>query len=179
MSRIGKQPIVLPAKTECTVSSGGVTIKGHLGEISRVFRESDIAVQCKDGEVRVTQKRDTLASRALWGTYASHIRNMVKGVNKEFEKKLLVEGIGYRAEVSGNVVSLLVGFSHPVKIPVPKGISVATEKGGILIIKGSDKEAVGGFAAYIRSIKKPEPYKGKGIRYENEVVRRKQGKKAT
>lgn len=179
MSRIGKQPITLPAKTECTVAGGVVTVKGPLGELSRAFRESDITVQCDGSDVRVTQKRDTLRSRALWGTYASHIRNMVKGVNKEFEKKLLIEGIGYRAEVSGNTVSLLVGFSHPVKIPIPKGVSVTTEKGGILTVKGSDKEAVGGFAAYIRSIKKPEPYKGKGIRYENEVVRRKQGKKAT
>ncbi|MBI2048937.1 MAG: 50S ribosomal protein L6 [Parcubacteria group bacterium] len=166
MSRIGKQPIALPAKTECTVGDGIVTVKGPLGELSRAFRASDISVQCEGGEIKVTPKRNTLLSRALWGTYASHIRNMVEGVHKEFEKKLLVEGIGYRAEASGNTLALLVGFSHPVKIPIPKGISVTTEKGGILTIKGSDKEAVGGFAAYVRSIKKPEPYKGKGIRYE-------------
>ncbi|MBI3020156.1 MAG: 50S ribosomal protein L6 [Parcubacteria group bacterium] len=178
MSRIGKQPIALPVKTECTVSGGVVTIKGPLGELSRVFRESDIVVECAENEVRVVPKRDTLVARALWGTYASHIRNMVKGVHTAFGKKLLIEGIGYRAEVSGNTLTLLVGFSHPVKIPVPKGITVTVEK-GVIAIKGSDKEAVGGFAAHVRSIKKPEPYKGKGIRYENEVVRRKQGKKAT
>lgn len=178
MSRIGKQPIALPEKTECAVQGGVVTIKGPLGELSRVFRESDVAVECGENEVRVSPKRDTLLARALWGTYASHIRNMVKGVHAAFEKKLLIEGIGYRAEVSGNTLTLLVGFSHPVKIPIPKGITVTVEKGA-MVVKGSNKESVGGFAAHIRSIKKPEPYKGKGIRYENEVVRRKQGKKAT
>lgn len=167
----------MPAKTECTVQGGVVTIKGPLGELSRVFRESDIAVRCEGNEIRVSQKRNSLLSRALWGTYASHIRNMVDGVHKEFEKKLLIEGVGYRAEMSGNTLTLLVGFSHPVKVSVPKGITVIVEK-GVIMVRGSDKESVGGFAAYIRSIKKPEPYKGKGIRYENEVVRRKQGKKA-
>jgi|SRR3989338_2536257 len=177
MSRIGKQPITLPEKTECAVLGNVVTVKGPNGELSRVFRGSDVEILCDGREVRVLPRRDSIQVRALWGTYAAHIRNMVKGVNTEFVKKLLIEGIGYRAEVSGNTLSLAVGFSHPVKIAIPKGITVVVDKTGIAI-KGNDKEVVGGFAAYVRSVKKPEPYKGKGIRYEHEVVRRKQGKKA-
>ena len=177
MSRIGKQPIILPEKTECTVALGTVVVKGPLGELSRVFKTGDILIECDGKEVRVSPKRDTRFARALWGTYAAHVRNMVKGVQKPFEKRLVIEGIGYRAELKGEELVLSLGFSHPVKVPVPPQITVTVGK-NLLVIKGSDKEMVGGFAAHVRSLKKPEPYKGKGIRYENEVVRRKQGKKA-
>ncbi|MCH8986994.1 50S ribosomal protein L6 [Patescibacteria group bacterium] len=177
MSRIGKQPIALPEKTECAIEGGTIVVKGPLAELRRSFRESDINIESDDKEVRVSLKRNTLLSRALWGTYASHIRNMVEGVNKEFEKRLIIEGVGYRAELSGDILTLIVGFSHPVKIQIPEGITISVEK-NLITIKGSDKEGVGRFASRVRSIKKPEPYKGKGIRYDNEVVRRKQGKKA-
>jgi len=177
MSRIGKQPIVLPPKTECVIVGDTITVRGPLGELQKNFRETEADIQCDGKEVRVLAKRNTLLSRALWGTYASHIRNMVKGVHTPYMKRLMIEGIGYRAEHSGNTLTLLVGFSHPVKIPVPQGITVKVDKATITI-QGPDKEVVGSFAAYVRAVKKPEPYKGKGLRYENEVVRRKQGKKA-
>ena len=176
MSRIGKQTILIPEKTEVTVLDNSVNVKGPLGSLSKKFR-SEIEVAVKDGEVTVNPTKDTLLAKALWGTYASHIVNMIKGVNEEYEKKLVVEGIGYRAELEGNTLVLSVGFSHKVKLPIPEGLTLSIEK-NVISIKGINKELVGQFSAEIRSNKKPEPYKGKGIRYEDEVVRRKQGKRA-
>ncbi|MEK7068361.1 MAG: 50S ribosomal protein L6, partial [Patescibacteria group bacterium] len=118
-----------------------------------------------------------LEARALVGTYASHIRNMLQGVTAGFTKKLLVEGVGFKWDVQGKTVNLALGFSHPVKVAIPEGLTVTADKGALTIV-GFDKELVGQFAANIRALKKPEPYKGKGIRYEGEVIRRKQGKKA-
>lgn len=176
MSRIGKQPIEIPEKTEVAVADDAVRVKGPLGELTRSLRP-EIKVEVKDGAVHVSPTRNSKISRALWGTYASLIKSMVRGVNEVFEKKLVVEGVGYRASQSGSNVELNVGFSHPVVLAVPEGISVAVEKNEITIT-GSDKERVGQFAAEIRAVRKPEPYKGKGIRYHDEVVRRKQGKRA-
>ncbi len=113
----------------------------------------------------------------MWGTYAAHARNMVTGVGEGFKKVLEIEGVGYRAEVKGNTLVLLMGFSHPVEMPIPEGLTVVVEK-GVVTISGVDKEAVGQFAANVRKVKKPEPYKGKGIRYQGEYIIRKQGKKA-
>lgn len=175
MSRIGKRPIPIPQKTEVAVASGSVSVKGPLGELSRRTHR-DITIEVADGEVIVRPQSETKTNRALWGTYASLIANMVRGVNTAYEKKLVIEGVGYRAEMRGSVLSLSVGYSHPVDIAVPEGITVAIEKNEITV-SGPDKEAVGQFAADIRAKKKPEPYKGKGIRYIDEVVRRKQGKK--
>ena len=126
----------------------------------------------------VLPAKKTLFSQALWGTVASHIRNMIEGVNKPFEKRLIIEGVGYRAEISENNIVLAIGFSHPVIVPIPEGVEVTVQKNTITV-SGINKEAVGHFTALVRSYKKPEPYKGKGIRYEDEIVRRKQGKKAT
>ncbi len=176
MSRIGKKGIELPPKTEVTVSGKTVLVRGPLGEISRDIRE-DFSIEVKEGSVSVTPKNKDIESQALWGTYTSHIVNMVSGVNKLFEKKLILEGIGYKVEVKGNTIVFALGFSHPVEILIPEGLSVSTEKNAI-IISGINKEKVGGFAAYIRSLKKPEPYKGKGLRYEGEVIKMKQGKKS-
>jgi len=176
MSRIGKQPIVIPEKTDVSVSDGTISVKGPLGELSRKIT-SDVAIVVKEGQVILTPTRDSALARALWGTYASHVKNMIQGVNEVFEKKLIIEGIGYRAEVSGENLTLSVGFSHPVVLSIPKGIQVTVEK-NVVSIRGSDKESVGQFAAQVRAKKKPEPYKGKGIRYSDEVVRRKQGKRA-
>ena len=127
--------------------------------------------------VQVSPKSDSLEARATLGTYASHVRNMIEGVNKGFAKKLLVEGVGYKWDVQGKNLNLALGFSHPVKVAIPEGLTVAVEKGA-LNISGFNKELVGQFAADVRALKKPEPYKGKGIRYEGEIIRRKQGKKA-
>ncbi len=177
MSRVGKQVIAIPANVEISVSGGDLRVKGPKGELHRALHPS-ITVTVDGKEVRVTPLGTTKPIRSLWGTYASHIENMVEGVTKGFEKKLYVEGIGYRAEVSGATLTLSVGFSHPVKMTIPKGISVTSDK-GLVTISGFDKELVSLFAANVRAQKEPEPYKGKGIRYEGEVVKRKQGKKAT
>ncbi len=176
MSRIGRQPIVIPDKTEVKVSDGILSVKGPLGELNRKVR-NDIKIEIKDKKVILTPAKKTRLAQMLWGTYASHVGNMVRGVNEPFEKKLIVEGVGYRTELIGNELILNIGFSHIIKMTIPEGLDVNVEKNTINI-KGSNKEVVGQFAAEVRAVRKPEPYKGKGIRYHDEVVRRKQGKKA-
>jgi large subunit ribosomal protein L6 len=176
MSRIGKKIITLPEKTEIQISEGSVTVKGPLGTLARELHPV-IEVKIEGKEVTLVPKKETLESRALWGTYASHITNMVKGVNTPFEKKLILEGIGYKSEVKGDKIVFALGFSHPVEVAIPAGLKVTAEK-NIITISGSDKEMVGSFAANIRALKKPEPYKGKGMRYDGEVIQRKQGKKS-
>ncbi len=175
MSRLGKQPVNLPKGVEATFSGGVLTVKGPKGTLSREIR-NDIAVTVSEEAMTFAVAKPTDASKKLWGTYAAHARNMVKGVTEGFKKELDIEGVGYRAEAQGNKVKLSVGFSHPVEIVAPEGVAVATEKGHI-VISGIDKDAVGQFAANLRGIKKPEPYKGKGIRYTGEYIIRKQGKK--
>jgi large subunit ribosomal protein L6 len=175
MSRIGKQPIAIPEKTEVKVSGTTISVKGPLGELTRTFKPS-IAVTVADKKVTFEPRRNDLETKALWGTYASHVANMIDGVNKLYEKKLIIEGIGYKADVKGDKIVFGLGFSHPVEMIIPKGIKVVSDKTGITI-SGIDKEVVGQFTANIRAQKKPEPYKGKGIRYADEVIRRKQGKK--
>lgn len=176
MSRIAKKPITIPAKTEVTFSGGVIAVKGPLGEIKKNFR-NDIGVAIEKDSVTLTLNHNTLQAKALWGTYASHLKNMIAGVNKAYEKRLIIEGIGYKADVKGKDLVLAVGFSHPVSLPIPSDIKVVSDKNGILV-SGIDCEKVGQFAAQVRATKKPEPYLGKGIRYSDEVIRRKQGKKA-
>ena len=176
MSRLGKQPITIPEKTEVTVSADSVSVKGPLGVLERPLRP-EVKVEVRDGEVVTTPMKKSKFAQALWGTYSAHLNNMVKGVNTPFEKKLIVEGVGYKADAQGNKIVLNVGYSHPVELVAPEGVEVASEKNNITV-KGINKDLVGEFAANIRAVRKPEPYKGKGIRYEDEVVRRKQGKKA-
>jgi large subunit ribosomal protein L6 len=177
MSKIGKNPIAIPDKTEVTVSGGVLTVKGPLGTVTKPVH-SMVTVSVADGYVNVVPKNTSKLSRSLWGTYGSHVKNMIAGVNKKYERKLMLEGIGYRVELQGKSLKFLVGFSHPVILPIPAGLDVVVEKNA-MTVSGIDKEAVGQFAANIRAIKKPEPYKGKGIRYEGEYVRQKQGKKVT
>lgn len=176
MSRIGKKGIVIPEKTEVTVSNGVVSVKGPLGELSRPI-PAVITVSVDGSQVSLVRNVETLESLALWGTTASHIVNMVSGVNKPFERKLQLEGIGYKVEVKGSDVVLALGFSHPVVVAIPQGLTVVVEKNAITI-SGIEKDKVGEFASRLRSLKKPEPYKGKGIRYAGEVVKIKQGKKS-
>jgi len=177
MSRLGKQPITIPEKTEVAIANGKLSVKGPLGQLERDIR-SDVSMEVKDGAVVVRPAKKTRLATALWGTYSSHVNNMIKGVNEAFEKKLIVEGVGYKIDVQGNKVVLNVGYSHTVEMIAPEGIELAVEK-NVLTIKGINKDVVGEFAANVRAVRKPEPYKGKGIRYSDEVVRRKQGKKAT
>lgn len=176
MSRIGKREIAIPEKTEVILSGKTLTVKGPQGTLTREIHPA-VEVKIDGGIVTVNPKRETLEARALWGTFNSHISNMVKGVNTPFEKKLILEGIGYKSEVKGDKMVFALGFSHPVEVSIPAGLKVTAEKNNITI-SGADKEEVGSFAAKLRSMKKPEPYKGKGMRYADEVIRRKQGKKS-
>ncbi len=175
MSRIGKKGIEIPAKTEVTVTDGVVVVKGPLGELTRNFKKN-IVITVADGKVALIPAKENLETKALWGSYASHINNMIEGVTKGFTERLIVEGIGYKADVTPTEITLKVGFSHPVKVLIPKDLKVTSDK-GIIVITGNNKESVTSFAAGLKSIKKPEPYKGKGIRFEGEVIRRKEGKK--
>ncbi|MBI2628156.1 MAG: 50S ribosomal protein L6 [Candidatus Niyogibacteria bacterium] len=176
MSRIGKNPIKIPAGVTVTIKDGGVKIKGPKGELARDFLK-EIKIEAMDGKINLRIDKMTKNSSALWGTYASHIKNMIEGVTDGFQKKLEIEGIGYRVKLEGEKLILSLGFSHPIEVKKPAGVDFQIEKNKI-IISGSDKELVGQTAANIRALKKAEPYKGKGIRYEGEVIRRKTGKKA-
>ena len=176
MSRLAKKPIQIPTKTEVSYSGGIITVKGPLGTLTKALRPH-VKIVVADNSVTLTPEHDSLETKALLGTYTSHIKNMIAGVNKPYEKKLVVEGIGYKADIKGTTLALALGFSHPVNVPIPKDLKVTSEKNNITI-SGIDTEKVGQFAAQVRALKKPEPYLGKGIRYSDEVIRRKQGKKA-
>ena len=176
MSRIGKKPLLIPENTEITVADALVTVKGPKGELKITYLPSKVNISIEDGIVVTSPVKDDVECRSLWGTYASHIGNMIQGVNELFEKKLIVEGVGFRAALAGNKLTMQLGFSHPVEMEIPEDLEVVVEKNDITI-KGINKESVGQFTAKVREKKKPEPYKGKGIRYSNEVVRRKEGKK--
>jgi large subunit ribosomal protein L6 len=175
MSRIGKKVIALPEKTEITVSGDKIVVKGPKGTLERSQVEG-IKVSVNGKEVTLTPEGE-LENVAIWGTAAAHITNMVEGVTQGFTKKLILEGIGYKADVKGTDLMLALGFSHPVKVAIPSTLKVTSDK-GIVTITGANKDEVGQFAAEIRALKKPEPYKGKGFRYDDEVIRRKQGKKS-
>jgi len=176
MSRIGKKIITIPEKVEVVKEGEVVRVKGPLGELDRFFKK-DIEIDIKDNLITLRPQKITGEISALWGTYASHLQNMIKGVTDGFIKKMIIEGIGFKAQTEGTKLVLSLGFSHPVKKEIPEGLKVAVEK-NLIIISGTDKEKVGKFSAEVRALKKPEPYKGKGIRYEDEIIRRKTGKKA-
>lgn len=165
---------MIPEKVAVVQAGQTIKVKGPLGEVSKNFLPA-ITVAIATDTITLVPGRggDT---DALWGTYGSHLKNMIEGVVSGFTKKLVIEGVGYRASLSGNNLTFNLGFSHPVILAVPDGIKVAAEK-NILTVTGVDKELVGRFAAMIRDLKPPEPYKGKGIHYETEVIRRKEGKK--
>ncbi len=176
MSRLAKNIIPVPPTVTVIVVDGMLKVKGPLGELFKPVHTSVTVDVTQDG-VQVTANNTTKLARALSGTFASHLKNMISGVTKKFEKKLELQGIGYKVELQGKTMKFQVGFSHPVLMAVPAGIDVGIEKNNISV-SGIDKEAVGQFAANVRAVKKPEPYKGKGIRYTGEFVRQKQGKKA-
>ncbi len=176
MSRIGKQPILIPEGVTVSREGNIISVKGPKGTLSRTFVDS-VTIETKGSEITLAPRRTDKATRSLWGTYAAHLKNMIKGVQTPYQKVLLVEGVGFKWEVKGKDLALNLGFSHPVTLSIPEGITVVAEK-GTLTVSGIDKDAVGLFANRVRSLKKPEPYKGKGIRYQGEVILRKQGKKA-
>lgn len=175
MSHKGKKGIPIPDKVDVNLNGNVLNVKGPLGEMTRIIQD-DVEVKIADKIIAVALRHGT-PNKAVWGTFASHISNMIKGVTAGFEKKLLIEGIGFKAQLEGSKLSLNIGLSHPVKIEIPKGVKVQVEK-NLITITGYDKEAVGQFSANVRAFKKPEPYKGTGIRYEKEIIRRKAGKKA-
>ena len=176
MSRIGSQKIAIPEGVQVAFQDSVLTVKGPKGELARTVRD-EIAIHIKDNTVTVENKAKSRLANKLWGTYAAHAKNMIVGVTEGYKKELEVRGIGYRVEMKGKQLVLHVGFSHPVEFDVPEGLQVGVEDVTITI-EGFDKEQVGQFAAQVRRVKKPDPYKDKGVRYVGEVVRRKQGKKA-
>lgn len=175
MSRIGKKPIQIPDNVEIKIDGNKISVRGPKGELQREVRP-EIKIEVKDREILVTPQKETKKTKAFWGLTRVLLFNMVKGVTKGYEKKLQIEGLGYRATLEGEDLVLQVGFSHPVKIKKPEGLNFSIEK-NIITVSGIDKELVGQIAAKIRKVRKPEPYKGKGIRYLGEEVRRKAGKK--
>lgn len=177
MSRIGKKEIVIPKGVEVTMSGETLKVKGPQGTLTKIFRD-DVTIAIAADKINLTIKRNDKFSKSLWGTYASHIINMIAGVQTPYVKKLILEGVGFKSEVKGKELHFALGFSHPVVVKIPEGLTATAEKNNITIT-GIDKELVGSFTAGIRALKKPEPYKGKGMRYENEVIRRKAGKKTT
>ncbi|MEX2008480.1 MAG: 50S ribosomal protein L6 [Candidatus Spechtbacterales bacterium] len=177
MSRIGKQPIEIPQGVTVTIEGGTVSAKGPLGELS-VEYPSDFNVRQEEQEVIVAAEHMRPGIPAQWGLYRSLIANVVNGVANGFEKRLEIQGVGYRAEMKGNDLVLNLGYSHPITITPPEGVKIQTEGNNVVVVSGADKQLVGQVAADIRATRKPEPYKGKGVRYQGEYVRSKQGKRA-
>ena len=175
MSRVGKMPVTLPSDVDVDIRGTRVTVKGSRGELSREFTDR-VSFQVEDGVVTVDREDDTRESRALHGLSRALLANMVHGVSEGFSKVLEIQGVGYRAALKGEDVELLVGFSHSVDVPAPKGITFEVPEPTRIVVSGIDKEQVGLVAANIRKIRPPEPYKGKGIRYAGGHVRRKAGK---
>ncbi|HEY0011133.1 MAG TPA: 50S ribosomal protein L6 [Candidatus Paceibacterota bacterium] len=176
MSRLAKKPIPVPAKVTVDTDGGVLTVKGAKETLSRPVHSS-ISIDVTPEGVMVTPKNNSKLARSLTGTYAAHVRAMLSGVETPWKKVLILKGVGYKVELKEGALVFNVGFSHPVSLTVPAGLTATVEK-AIIRIEGADKQAVGQFAAEVRSVKPPEPYLGKGIAYDNEVIRRKQGKKA-
>ncbi|HBU99316.1 MULTISPECIES: 50S ribosomal protein L6 [Thalassospira] len=176
MSRVGKNPVVVPNGVTITLNEEQISAKGKLGELN-LSLTSDVTVTQEDNQIWVKPKNDSKRARALWGTTRANISNLVSGVSEGFTKKLEITGVGYRAQVQGNKLVLQLGFSHDVEMEIPTGLSVVAEKPTLVAISGADKQLVGQFAANARGWRGPEPYKGKGVRYEGEYILRKEGKK--
>jgi len=176
MSRIGKLPVVIPAGVEIKIEDGNfITVKGPKGTLQRKLAD-DMNIAIEDGQLTVTRPSDLKRHKALHGLTRTLVFNMVEGVNKGYEKMLEINGVGYRAAKSGKKLTLTLGYSHPVEMEDPEGVETALEGQNKIFVRGIDKEKVGQFAAEIRAKRKPEPYKGKGIKYSDEVIRRKVGK---
>ena len=178
MSRIGKKPVKVPSGVKVAVSGNKVAVEGKLGKLEYAFRP-EVTVAVEGSEVQVGRKSDTRPARALHGLSRAIIQNMMKGVTDGYEKKLEIVGVGYLAAIQGKTLQLRVGFANEVHKTIPTGLTVTCPDQTHVLIKGIDKQLVGQFAAEVRAVRKPEPYKGKGIRYDGEVVRRKAGKAMT
>jgi large subunit ribosomal protein L6 len=176
MSRIGAKPINIPAGITIKLSDNLIHIKGPKGELERTF-DSEVKVEHKDNQIIVDKNNNNKTAKEKWGLYRSLINNMVVGVTEGFAKTLNIEGVGYKSSLKGNFLTLNLGYSHEIKVEVPKSLEVKCPKPNIIELSSYDKEALGQFAAVIRSLREPEPYKGKGVRYSDEYIIRKEGKK--
>lgn len=176
MSRVGKNPVVVPDGVDLKVDGTLVTAKGKLGELSYRATE-DVRIAFDDGRVSVTPANDGKRARSMWGTARARIQNMVRGVSEGFKRDLEITGVGYRAAVQGSTLNLQLGYSHDINYPIPQGLKVVCERPTAISISGADKQLVGQFAAEVRAMRGPEPYKGKGVRYADEQIIRKEGKK--
>lgn len=176
MSRVGKKPITVPAGAQLTVDGSVVKAKGPKGELQFALHEL-VEVTLEGGALTVSPKNDSQLARALWGTTRAQIANMVQGVTTGFERTLELVGVGYRAEMQGPDLKMALGYSHPVIVKAPKGVTISVTKPTEIKLAGSDKQVLGQVASELRAWRPPEPYKGKGVRYQGETVRRKEGKK--
>jgi large subunit ribosomal protein L6 len=176
MSRIGKHPVRIPGGVEVLLSGQTLTAKGTLGTLMMVVN-SEVNASIADGAVTIAPKSDTKRSRAMWGTTRALVNNMITGVSTGFSVNLEITGVGYRAQVQGDTLNLQLGYSHDIPFPIPADVRIICERPTVITVSGTDRQRVGQIAADIRAYRPPEPYKGKGIRYATETVRRKEGKK--
>jgi large subunit ribosomal protein L6 len=176
MSRIGKHPVSVPGGVKVALAGQTLTVSGKLGELKRTLPK-EVLLEQDDGVVKVQPRDDGKRARAMWGLSRTLVANMVEGVSKGFTKKLVISGVGYRAAVDGKIVNLQLGYSHDIKYAIPDDIQVKCETPTAITITGADRQRVGQIAAELRAFRLPEPYKGKGIRYDDEVILRKEGKK--
>ncbi len=176
MSRVGKNPVVVPSGVECQLADGIFQAKGKGGQLSLALSQ-EVVVKLEDSKVAVTPRTNSKHARQMWGTTQRLISNIVTGVSQGFTKRLEITGVGYRAAVQGSNLQLQLGFSHDIVLPIPSDLKVQCDKPTSVSISGIDRQRVGQFAANVRSYRPPEPYKGKGVKYENEFILRKEGKK--
>jgi large subunit ribosomal protein L6 len=176
MSRVGKNPIAIPDGVNVAIADGAITVKGKNGELRQTVL-SDVSIAVEDNEIVIKPMSDSKFARSLWGTMRSTVESMVIGVSDGFRRELEIQGVGYRAQMQGKMLKLQLGFSHDVDFPVPEGISIECPSQVEIVVSGVDKQQVGQVASNIRSYRRPEPYKGKGVRYKGEFVLRKEGKK--
>jgi len=176
MSRVGKKPVPIPSGVTASVQGQTVSVKGPKGALSLVLHD-DVEAKVDEGEVKVDPRGDSKRARAMWGTYRSLVANAVEGVTKGFERRLEITGVGYRAALQGKNLQIQLGYSHDIVYPIPEGITVAVPRPTEIVVSGIDGQKVGHVAAEIRAFRKPEPYKGKGVKYSGEFVFRKEGKK--
>ena len=176
MSRVGKKPVAIPSGVTAVVEGQTIKVKGPKGAMSLVLH-GDVEAKVDKGEVKVDPRADTKRARAMWGTYRSLLANVMEGVTKGFERKLEITGVGYRAALQGKNLQIQLGYSHDIVYPIPEGITIAVPKPTEIVVTGIDGQKVGHVAAEIRAFRKPEPYKGKGVKYAGEYIFRKEGKK--
>ena len=177
MSRVGKNPVAIPSGVTAAIADDTITVKGKLGELALALRPELVDVQIDAGAVRVSPKLGSKQSRMMWGTTRACIKNLVTGVSEGFTVNLEINGVGYRAALEGSDLVLSLGYSHPVRYPIPKDITVKVERPTVISLHGADKQKVGQMASEIRAYRPPEPFKGKGVKYEGEQILRKEGKK--